>query len=109
MILVAAGYRVRVVLDGEAALATLADERPSAILSDFTLPRISGGDLGIAVRANPGLAEIPFVIASGHSQSMVREAFDDYDAFLTKPVSPDVIVPLVAHLTRYGRPAQKFL
>ncbi|MCE9660755.1 MAG: response regulator [Burkholderiales bacterium] len=109
MVLVAAGYRVVVVPDGEAALARLADERPAAILADFTLPRISGGDLGLVVRANPALAGIPFVIASGHSQSTVREAFTDYDAFVAKPLSPEVIVPLIAHLTRYGRPAQKSL
>jgi len=108
-ILVAAGYSVLVAADGEIALAFLANERPSAILADFTLPRLSGGELGLALRAIPGFADIPIVIASGHSQSMVREAFADYDAFLPKPISPEVIVPLVAHLTRYGRPAQKSL
>ena len=109
LVLVTAGYRVLVVPDGESALATIASERPSAILADFTLPRTSGGDLGRAVRADPGLSHIPFVIASGHGQVTVRDTFDDYDAFLPKPLSPDVIVPLVAHLTRYGRPARKSL
>jgi CheY-like chemotaxis protein len=109
MVLEAAGYRVSVARDGKAGLELLAGERPAVILADFAMPSVSGADLGLAVRADPGLCGIPFVILSGFSQTTVREAFDDYDSFVAKPLYPEVLVPLVAHLARYGRPARKFL
>ena len=109
MILEAAGYRVSVAPDGMVGLAFLASEKPAVILADFAMPYVSGADLGRAVRADPRLCDIPFVILSGFSQSTVRASFEDYDSFVGKPLSPEVVVPLVAHLARYGRPPSKSL
>lgn len=109
MILEAAGYRVCVASDGRAGLDLLAGEKPAVILADFAMPYVSGADLGLAVRANPRLADIPFVILSGFSQSTVQATFDDYDSFIAKPLYPETVVRLVTYLTRYGRPASRSL
>ena len=107
MVLEAAGYRVTVAPDGRAGLELLSGERPAVILADFAMPYVTGAEMGLAVRANSGLRDIPFVILSGFSQDTVRAAFDDYDSFVAKPLYPDVVVPLVAYFARYGRPASK--
>ena len=109
MILEAAGYRVCVACDGRAGLELLGGEKPSVILADFAMPQISGAELGRAVRASPRLIDVPLVILSGFSQASVRDVFDDYDSFLAKPLVPEVVVPLVAHFARYGRPARRSL
>jgi CheY-like chemotaxis protein len=108
-VLEAAGFRVATASNGQAALDLLAGERPAVIVADYSLPGVSGAALGRAVRADPRLVDVPFVIVSGFGQETVRDAFDDYDTFLGKPLSPEVVVPLVTHLSRYGRPASKTL
>jgi CheY-like chemotaxis protein len=108
-VLEAAGFRVATAANGQAALDLLAGERPAVIVADYSLPGVSGAELGRAVRADPRLVDVPFVLVSGFGQDAVRHAFDDYDTFLGKPLLPEVVVPLVSHLSRYGRPASKTL
>lgn len=108
-VLETAGFRVATASNGRAALDLLAGEKPAVILADYSLPGVSGAELGRAVRADPRLADVPFVMVSGFGQAAVRDVFDDYDTFLGKPLSPEVVVPLIAHLSRYGRPTSKTL
>ena len=101
------GYRVAVAPNGRVGLALLAGEKPAAILSDFVTPEVSGGELGLTVRANPLLRDIPFVMLRGTSESNIRETFADYDAFIEKPFSPEVLVQVVADLVHHGRPGRR--
>jgi two-component system phosphate regulon response regulator PhoB len=105
LLLGAAGYRVVTASNGKAALDLLEAEKPSLILSDFMMPTMNGGELGLAVRANPAFAQIPFVFMSGTSEDVVRQAFRDYDAFVPKPFQMDDILPVVARLATKGRAA----
>jgi two-component system, OmpR family, phosphate regulon response regulator PhoB len=99
------GFRVCVASNGRAALDLLAGEKPALILSDFMMPHVTGGELGLAVRANPLLEDIPFVILSGTHESVVQKVFNDYDAFVEKPFAADALLKLVTHLAVYGRQA----
>jgi CheY-like chemotaxis protein len=105
LLLESTGYRVVTASNGKAALELLEGEKPSLILSDFMMPTMNGGELGVAVRANPLLAHLPFVFMSGTSEDVVRQAFRDYDAFVRKPFQMDTILPVVARFTASGRPA----
>jgi len=105
LLLEAEGYRVASASNGDAALALLAGEMPALILSDFMMPIMNGGELGAAVRRNPGLSHIPFVIMSGTSESVVRETFRDYDAFLPKPFEMESMLTLIARFISSGRPS----
>lgn len=99
------GYRVVTALNGEEALKCLHAEKPALILSDFMMPVMHGGELGKAVRRDPQLAEIPFVFMSGTSEHVVKQAFDQYDAFLSKPYDIDSLLVLVAKMIDDGRPS----
>jgi CheY-like chemotaxis protein len=103
MLLESEGYRVTAAANGTAALELLSGEKPAVIFSDFMMPHMTGGELGAAVRAQPNLADIPFVIVSGTSEEVVRSSFSDYDAFVPKPFTAAVILELTAHFVANGR------
>lgn len=104
LLLEAEGYRVVHAANGRDALALLTGERPAVILSDFMMPFMTGAELGLAVRADAGLKDIPFVLLSGTQEAVVRARFNDYDAFFTKPYEGDGLLELLARLASDGRP-----
>jgi CheY-like chemotaxis protein len=64
-LLVARGYRIQVARDGREALAILASTPIDLMVLDLTLPDMSGEELLERKDADPALASIPVVIASG--------------------------------------------
>ena len=72
-ILERAGFEVRVAVDGLDALAKLAEEPSELILTDIEMPLMDGFALTEAVRAAPGLANIPVLILSSLSSEADRQ------------------------------------
>lgn len=67
-VLVLEGYEVHAAGDGEAALALLAGGlRPALVLSDRTMPAMSGDELALAMAADAELRSIPFVLMTAGS------------------------------------------
>lgn len=107
LLLEAEGYRVAAASNGLQALDMLRDgEKPALILSDFMMPIMDGGEFGAAIRQDPALAHIPFIFMSATSEDVVRRIFQDYDAFMVKPVEIDPLLALVARLIADGRQPQ---
>lgn len=107
LLLESEGYRVTSASNGKAALELLAGEKPAAILADFMMPHMTGGELGTALRASPTLSDIPFVMVSGTHESVVRENFADYDAFVPKPFVAEGLLRLLAHFVDKGRTVER--
>ncbi|MFZ5528597.1 MAG: response regulator [Pseudomonadota bacterium] len=104
LLLEAEGYRVAAASNGLQALDLLREgEKPALILSDFMMPIMDGGEFGTAVRQDAALAHIPFVFMSATSEDVVRRIFQDYDAFMVKPVEIDPLLALVKRLIADGR------
>jgi DNA-binding response OmpR family regulator len=61
-------YKVSVAVDGEAALAAIAADKPDLILLDLLLPGINGFDVLTKVRADANLAATPVVVFSNLGQ-----------------------------------------
>ncbi len=82
-----AGYELLVASDGVGGLALIEQERPDAILTDVSMPRMNGLQLADAVRANPDLAGIPIVFLSASAQRMQLEEGYRHGAtaYVTKP------------------------
>jgi PAS domain S-box-containing protein len=78
------GYRVVEASDGAEALATWRAHRQDVdvIVTDIRMPRMSGRDLALAVRAEA--PEFPIVFASGFTEEGLAEP-TAYDRFLDKP------------------------
>ncbi|MES2609794.1 MAG: response regulator [Pseudomonadota bacterium] len=104
LLLEAEGYRVAVATNGKQALEILRNgEKPSLVLSDFMMPVMNGGELGVAIRRDPAFSQMPFIFMSGTSEDVVRRAFDDYDALLAKPYELDTLLAIVKRFATDGR------
>lgn len=100
-----AGYRVRVVNDGEAALAAIAEEPPDLILLDAMMPKRDGFDVCQTVRANPQLAAMRIIMLTAKGRDVERDkglalGADDY---ITKPFSTREVVERVRQLLATSR------
>ncbi|ATB47324.1 hybrid sensor histidine kinase/response regulator [Corallococcus macrosporus] len=78
----ALGYRAIRAHNGEQALMLARTEPPDLVVSDHMMPRRTGVELLRAMRAEPSLASVPFVLLSAARPSGREEA----DVFLAKPV-----------------------
>jgi len=82
------GYRVRVALDANDAIAVLHDFRPRLILMDIQLPGMDGLTLTRMLKANPSMRDIRIVGLTGYAmagdeQRMLAAGCDGY---LAKPI-----------------------
>lgn len=64
-ILTSSGYRVEIAGDGEAGLRLATSIKPDVILLDMMLPKLSGLDVLLALKANRTTASIPVIALSG--------------------------------------------
>jgi len=79
------GYRVLSAANGRHGLEKLTEGKVDLAVIDFMMPLLDGAGLGRAMKADPTLANIPIVMMSAVGESVVRERFDGYAAFLRKP------------------------
>src|SRR5205085_2045571 len=100
LLLGVAGHEVRVVYDGEAALAAVSAERPEVVLMDIGLPRLDGYEVARRLRQQPALRGVVLVALTGWGQDedkrRSREA--GFDHHLTKPFDPSDLQCLLADL-----------
>ena len=61
-LLVEDGWRVTTAGDGEAALAAVERERPTAMVLDLMMPRLDGFEVLHALRARPSTRDLPVII-----------------------------------------------
>jgi two-component system, NtrC family, response regulator GlrR len=101
--LTSAGYRVRTADSGETALATIAVERPSTVITDLRMPGIDGLQLFEAVhRQHPAL---PVIILTAHGTipDAVSATQRGVFGYLTKPFdSQDLLQKVAAALEASG-------
>ncbi|HET9552160.1 MAG TPA: response regulator [Anaeromyxobacteraceae bacterium] len=94
------GYHVAVAGDGRGALASLAqDPLPGVILIDMMMPGMSGPELVSRIRAEPRLAGIPVVLATGMSPA---RGSIPVDAILQKPFGINELLDTVRPLLERG-------
>ena len=92
------GYRVILAKDGLEALESLAQERPTVVLSDIEMPRMDGFDLVRNIRADRNLADLPVIMIT----SRIAQKHRDYAAelgvnhYLGKPYREEELLALVA-------------
>ena len=100
-ILRANGWRVLEAGEGEAGLALVRQHRPLAVLCDLLMPRGNGFHVCHEIRADANLRHIKIIVTSGRDYEADRVAAREAgaDAYLTKPVRPDVLVRLINEFT----------
>jgi CheY-like chemotaxis protein len=79
------GYRVLTAANGRHGLEKLAEGPVDLAVIDFMMPLLDGVGMGRAMKQNPAFRNIPIIMMSAVGESLVRERFDGYAAFLRKP------------------------
>ncbi len=85
------GYRPVGAIDGEAGLRAARKGRPDVVVLDLRLPGLDGWQVLEALRALPGLAEVPVLMLTASADLTARERAlaAGVVAYLVKPVSAD--------------------
>ena len=94
------GHEARLVADGAAALAALAEDRFDLVLMDCQMPRMDGFEAARRVRAGEGgdNADVPIVAltASTPDGELARFAAAGMDDYLAKPIDPARLAAVLA-------------
>ena len=72
--------------DGETGLSLAERLRPSAIVLDLDLPRMTGSEFLRRLRGRASLVTTPVIVVSGQPAELAQEATALADGFLQKPV-----------------------
>lgn len=98
-----AGYDVLCCSDGLTAVHYATTGLPHLILIDISLPGIDGHEATRRIRAYPPTNQIPIIAITAHAMPIDRERALEAGctAYLAKPVSPRLLMQVVAeHLVR---------
>lgn len=86
------GYDVHAMADGVEALTRLATVRPDLILLDWGMPRMSGEQFLVALKADAALSTIPVVVVTASHRREVTALGVD---FMQKPISLEALLLVV--------------
>jgi sigma-B regulation protein RsbU (phosphoserine phosphatase) len=89
-----AGHRVRWGENGALALALARERRPDIIVSDIEMPEMTGYEFCKAVKTDPALRTVPFILLSTLSDpiDIIRGLDAGADNYVTKPYEPDFLL-----------------
>lgn len=88
------GYGVITACDGQEALAIVARQRPSCMLLDVMMPRMSGLEVLKALKADPATANIPVIMVTAKTtdDDVLHGYQEGADYYITKPFTADELV-----------------
>ncbi len=89
-----AGHTVRWAENGQLALEMARERRPEIIISDIEMPVATGYDFCKAVKTDPALRTVPFILLSTLSDpiDIIRGLDAGADNYVTKPYDPDYLL-----------------
>jgi CheY-like chemotaxis protein len=98
--LTAHGYGVRVVHDGHQALAALAEQQPTLVLSDVNMPTMDGYALCRQIKADKRLRQIPVILLTSLTDPewLAQSRAAGADNFITKPYDDKCLISRI-HFT----------
>ena len=101
-----AGMQAATVASAEAALASLRDELPDAVLIDWMLPNKSGLALAQELREAARTADLPLIMltARGEEADRVKGLEQGADDYVVKPFSPRELVARINAVLRRRAP-----
>jgi two-component system cell cycle response regulator len=97
----AGGYRTLLAFDGEAALQTIREQKPDAIVLDLMLPKRTGFDVLAELRQMPAPRPSVLVLsARGREEDVTRAFALGADDYMIKPFSPQELIARLGRLLR---------
>ena len=100
--LVKEGYEVHTAADGDDALAKAKSEKPDLIILDIMMPKRTGIEVCEILRSQPAYKDtlIIFLTALSDESSHIKGLEMGGDDYVTKPISPKVLISRVNALFR---------
>ena len=97
-----AGYDTAIAHDGKRALEIAEVLRPAIVLLDIGLPGISGHEVGRRLRAAPWAQDLRLIAVTGwgHETDRAKSLEAGFDAHLTKPIDPEMLLQHIARAAR---------
>jgi CheY-like chemotaxis protein len=89
--------------DGPSGLEAALNLRPDAIVLDFSMPRMDGGEVLAHLKADERTRAIPVVMVTAVPELVGRDMRATCAAFLEKPCEPDDLMDVLDDLLREGR------
>lgn len=88
------GFGVTTASDGRAALEQIVDAAPDVVISDVRMPHMNGYELLTAIRANPALGAVRFILLASFMDGdpATDRAVAMADACLTKPFTRELLL-----------------
>lgn len=82
-------WEVELVPDGQAALDAARARKPDLMLGDVMMPRLDGFELLRAIRADPELRDVPFIMLSARAgeEARIEGLAAGADGYIVKPFS----------------------
>ena len=102
-----AGLSVSTAVNGLDALKKARSLSPDVILLDLVLPELDGFAVCEVLRRGEETSSIPIIMLTGLTSEFTRYAGleSGADEYVTKPVSPDQLLPRIKHWLRTPRSA----
>ena len=96
------GFSVKSAYNGEQALDMIHEKKPSVLIADWMMPKMSGIELCRTLRSNKDTKFIPIIMLSARSEDFDKSLGLDKgaDDYISKPFSPIELVSRVKALIR---------
>lgn len=100
IILQQAGYAASAVYSGEDALACIAADQPSLVITDVVMPGLDGIELAMLIRSSCPNCQVLLFSGNADTQQLLDKAEEQGHAFqiMAKPVPPPQMLAKVASL-----------
>jgi CheY-like chemotaxis protein len=89
------GFEVVEATDGEETLERLASERPSVLVTDIMMPKVSGVEVIERVKREAGLKGVPVIAISAHADYLAKAYQLGAARVMRKPFNPYYLLDAV--------------
>jgi DNA-binding response OmpR family regulator len=100
-----AGFDVLAAADAEACWELLRKHPPALLITDYTMPGLSGAQLVRRIRGDEKLADLPVIMLTARGFELGEQSDEleglDLSAMVTKPFSPRELVVKVYEILGY--------